>query len=230
MIKSKEDYKFYLEADRIANSLPKNRSLIMMIKNILLPNYTWEFQKLLRKVEYYKNCKKDVISTIYRFLLIMKYHKFSMKLGFTIPANVLGPGLSIAHYGQIAINTGAKIGANCRLHVGVNIGTKAGYGDKAPFIGDNCYIGPGAKIFGKIYIADGIAIGANAVVNKSFDEPNITIAGVPAKKIANVDTLEFIIPATQIIEQVINKNSKLAGLSAKELREILKAKNKVNNV
>ena len=44
-------------------------------------------------------------------------------------------------------------------------------------------MGFGAVIIGKIKIADGIKIGANSVVTKSFLEPNITIAGVPAKKI-----------------------------------------------
>ena len=45
------------------------------------------------------------------------------------------------------------------------------------------YIGPGAKLFGKIYIADGCAIGAGSVVNKSFETPNMAIAGVPAREI-----------------------------------------------
>ena len=44
-------------------------------------------------------------------------------------------------------------------------------------------VGPGAKLFDKIYIADGIARGANAMVNKSFHEKDIVIAGVPAKKV-----------------------------------------------
>lgn len=35
--------------------------------------------------------------------------------------------------------------------------------------------------FGKITIADGCQIGANAVVNKSFDTPGSVIAGYPAK-------------------------------------------------
>lgn len=55
-------------------------------------------------------------------------------------------------------------------------------------MGNNVYIGPGAKLFGRIEIADGIAIGANAVVNKSFLENNISIAGIPAKKIGNMGT------------------------------------------
>ena len=45
------------------------------------------------------------------------------------------------------------------------------------------YIGPGAVLFGEITIADGCYIGANAVVNKSFTEPNSVIVGIPAKVI-----------------------------------------------
>ena len=70
-----------------------------------------------------------------------------------------------------------RVGENCRLHVCVNIGTGS------PQIGNNVYIGPGAKIFGKIRIANGIKIGANAVVNKDFYQEGKTIVGVPAKYI-----------------------------------------------
>lgn len=200
MIKSQGDYKYYLEADRIAKSIPKTKNMFGQLKSILLPNHVWEFQKILRKLEYYENCKKGIISLIYRFFLFKKYTKLSLQLGFSIPTNVFGPGLSIVHPGTIIINGSAKIGCNCRLHACVNIGTKAGCTNKAPTIGDNCYIGPGVKMYGEINIADGIAIGANAVVNKSFNEPNIAIAGVPAIKIANVNTLDFLIPATQILD------------------------------
>ena len=55
--------------------------------------------------------------------------------------------------------------------------------DDAPIIGNNVEVGFGAVIIGKVKIADGIKIGANSVVTKSFLEPNIKIAGVPAKKI-----------------------------------------------
>ena len=34
-------------------------------------------------------------------------------------------------------------------------------------------------------LRNGIAIGANSLVNKSFEEQNIAIAGCPAKKISN---------------------------------------------
>ena len=40
-------------------------------------------------------------------------------------------------------------------------------------------------MFGNIKIGNNVAIGANAVVNKSFEENGITIAGVPAKKVSD---------------------------------------------
>ena len=40
-------------------------------------------------------------------------------------------------------------------------------------------------MLGGVYITDGIAIGANSLVNKSFYEENIAIAGNPARKISN---------------------------------------------
>lgn len=46
-------------------------------------------------------------------------------------------------------------------------------------------IGVGAVVLGDIELADNIAVGANAVVNKSFEEADIAIAGIPAKKISN---------------------------------------------
>lgn len=106
----------------------------------------------------------------------------SLKLGFCIPPNTFEGGLRINHYGLIVVNPEAKIGKWCDIHQGVNIGM--GY-DGVPTVGNNVWIGPGAKIFGNITIADECAIGANAVVNKSFYEPRVTIAGIPARVVSN---------------------------------------------
>lgn len=106
-----------------------------------------------------------------------KFLRLRYLLGISICPNCFGPGLHIAHFGSIAVYSGAKIGKNCVLHTATNIGNKNG----APIIGDNVYIGPGAKIFGPIIIANGVKIGANAVVNKSILEENVSVAGVPAK-------------------------------------------------
>jgi len=175
MIKSRKDYLAYLEDDRI--SLNRSKT----IKEFMFDDI-WRFQRLMRKLEYLTNCKKN---RLIRMFVAYQYRNQGRKLGFSIPINVFGSGLSIAHSGTIVVNSGAKVGTNCRLHVCVNIGTEAGKGTEAPSIGDNCYISPGVKMFGKIEIGPNMVIGANAVVNKSFPIGNTTIAGVPAKVISD---------------------------------------------
>jgi serine O-acetyltransferase len=175
VIRSYQDYLTYLEADRIA--LRQDKTL----KSLLFDDI-WKFQRLLRKLEYQINCQPG---NPLRFLTSFRYRRLGTQLGFSIPINVFGPGLSIAHRGTIVVHHNAKIGANCRLHVCVNIGAQAGKPNEVPQIGDNCYIGPGAKIFGAVILGNNMAIGANAVVNKSFPEGNCTIGGIPAKKISD---------------------------------------------
>ena len=102
-----------------------------------------------------------------------------VKTGWSVPPLTCGKGLCIVHRGTVVINPKAKIGENLRCHVCVNIG--ANESGEAPTIGDNVYIGPGAKIFGNITIGSNNKIGANAVVNKTFEDQYVSIAGIPAK-------------------------------------------------
>lgn len=206
MINSKEDYKYYLMCDRLALNQKTKRPRFKH-------DIVWSFERLLRKCEYYQNCKNRFVGK-----MICKYYKYkytclSQKLGFSIPFNVFGPGLSIAHYGSIIINAQAKVGDNCRIHEGVTIGAS---GDsywrhlhgmnfvqtKAPTIGNNVFIATGAKVLGDITIADGVVIGANAVVVKDILEPNITVGGVPTKKISSNSSEKYVIKATEIIKNI----------------------------
>ena len=187
MIASYQDFLDYREADRIA--LRRERSIHMLYDEV------WKFQRLMRRVEYLSNCKKHkgVLWRLVHKVYSLRFHAQSVRCGFDIPPNVFGPGLSIAHRGTIVVHPNARIGANCRLHVDVVIGTRPGPVDLVPTIGDNCYIGPGAKIFGDVVIGDNTAIGANSVVNRSFAQGNMTIAGAPARQVSEVDSREFII-------------------------------------
>lgn len=65
----------------------------------------------------------------------------------------------------------AKIGKNCFIEHQVTIGRSRG---GVPTIGDNVYIGPGAKIFGNIHIGNNVRIGANCVVFEDVPD-NATI-------------------------------------------------------
>jgi serine O-acetyltransferase len=177
MIQSKSDLVEYLEADK--------RELGRRSKHPGFFDFVWKFEICMRKREYYLNCAKNPLWGVVKMYLSLKYQILSVLCGFTIPLNSFGKGLSIAHRGTIVVNGGAQIGNNCRLHVGVNIGTAPGLDNAAPIIGNDVYIAPGVKIYGRIHISDGIIVGANAVVTKSFDEPNICIAGVPAQKISD---------------------------------------------
>ena len=199
MIRTKKDYLYYLEADKIALNMYRPRSMVERFDSAIVGN-VWGFQRLLRKVEYYKNCKKYSHVNPYYYWLYWKLRRAQIKYGFMIGPNIFGPGLSIAHPGPIVVNSSTRVGSNCRIHSGVVIGTEAGYSDKSPHIGSNVFIGPGAKIFGEIVIADGIAIGANSVVARSFLEPNITIAGVPARKISDKGSKGLLIDATEKIK------------------------------
>ncbi|MGZ7127233.1 MAG: serine O-acetyltransferase [Halobacteriota archaeon] len=184
-INSKDDYNLFLEADMRWRGLQKWSTLSRFTSVIL----AW--QRLLRKAEYYRNCKSSGIWGPYNRYLWHKLQLSSIKLGFNIPLNVFGPGLNIPHWGTIVVHPNAKVGANCELHNDTHIALKTWDSDKAPKIGDNVFIGAGARILGDIELADWVAVGANAVVTKSLTEPHTTIAGIPARKIYDRGTEDF---------------------------------------
>ncbi|OCH04139.1 serine O-acetyltransferase [Aliivibrio fischeri] len=148
---------------------------------ILLPSdkaNILQFQCYMRLLEFLVKFK-----IFFPFYVVIKFLfvKKGEQLGFSIPINTFGAGLWIVHKGTIVVSSDARIGNNCRIHVCVNIGKNPLGNNKAPKIGNNCYIGPGAKIYGDIYISDNSIIGANSVVNKSFYQPG-KILGIPAKR------------------------------------------------
>lgn len=70
----------------------------------------------------------------------------------------------------IIISHHAKIGRNCTIFQQVTIGDDTKNRKNAPTIGDNCMIGAGAKIIGKIYIGNNVKIGTGCIV--WFDIPD----------------------------------------------------------
>ena len=74
MIASKADYYEYLEADRLANNKKK-------IHANLFGDYTYNYLNLMRKLEYYTNCRQDFIGKLYRKFLNVRYKQMSVKTG-----------------------------------------------------------------------------------------------------------------------------------------------------
>ena len=152
-----------------------------LFKIIFFRRYCHHYIYILRTLEYHQK-NKGWYHLLMKMLFEWRLKKWQLKTGISILPGSFGEGLTIYHHGSIVVNRATKVGKNCCIMNNVNIGANGG-SDKAPVIGDNVYIGPGAVIYGDITIADGCYIGANAVVNKSFNEPYSVIAGVPAKVI-----------------------------------------------
>lgn len=130
---------------------------------------------------YYKKVPKVI-----RFMILVPL-KILCKVLIEIPLNSempfrarIGGGLRIRHPYGIMINGNSIIGENCTIFHQVTIGSNdLTDGNKAATIGNNVYIGCGAKIIGKIDVGDNVIIGANAVVTKSLPN-NCTASGIPA--------------------------------------------------
>lgn len=94
------------------------------------------------------------------------------------PQAKLGSGLMLPHPNGVVIHEDAIIGADCMIMQQVTIGMIGE--DSVPTLGNNVYVGAGAKIIGKVKIGDGARIGANAVVTRDVPA-NYTAVGIPAR-------------------------------------------------
>jgi serine O-acetyltransferase len=118
---------------------------------------------------------------------------FKYKFGISIPPETkIGSGFYIGHFGGIVVNRHSVIGKNCNISHGVTIGqTKRGPHKGFPILGDNIYIGAGAKIIGAITIGNNVAIGANCVVTKNIPD-NSVVVGIPGRIISQNGSTEYI--------------------------------------
>jgi serine O-acetyltransferase len=70
----------------------------------------------------------------------------------------------------------AVIGRRVTLMQQVTIGGRDHRENIAPLIGDDVYIGAGARVLGDVRIGQGVVIGANAVVTRDIP-PGVTVVG-----------------------------------------------------
>ena len=91
----------------------------------------------------------------------------------------IGKDLHLIHSGNIQIHPNTVIGDRCGIQQDVNLGTNMER-KGAPIIGNDVYIGAGAKILGNVTIGDGARIAANSLVISNVP-PGATAIGVPAR-------------------------------------------------
>jgi len=94
-----------------------------------------------------------------------------------------GPGFVLVHSYGVVINTSVRGGCDVKIEHVVTIGAERG---ESPALGDNVFVGAGAKIVGGVRIGSSVKIGANAVVVDDIPD-NCTAVGIPARVIRKTD-------------------------------------------
>ena len=166
------NYVFLMKSD--LHRYAGNSSFSSFVYHILLsPGFKYSFW--MRMCTYLKS------HPIFRFIVfpfawfILTHYEY--KYGFSISYQTqIGSGFYLGHFGGVVINQNSIIGKNCNIShqvtLGVaNRGSRKGY----PVIGDNVYVGPGAKIIGNVHIGNNVAIGANCVVTKDMPDNSVRL-------------------------------------------------------
>jgi serine O-acetyltransferase len=146
---------------------------------LLTPGFIYCFY--MRLCKYLKVSKYHVplypFYLLFRIVLIHYEYKFGIQIPYITK---IGYGLYIGHFGTIVVHPQSVIGNNVNLSQGITIGLK---GSGVPTIGNDVYLGPGAKVIGHIKIGNNAAIGANCVVTKDVQD-NAIVVGVPGRVIS----------------------------------------------
>lgn len=116
--------------------------------------------------------------------LAMLYNKFNVVFGRCVIGRgaQFGPGFVLVHSLGVVINSAVRAGAGVVIEHLVTIGAEKG---GAPVLGDNVFLGAGAKVIGAVRIGNHVRIGANAVVVSDIPD-NCTAVGIPAKPVQSM--------------------------------------------
>jgi serine O-acetyltransferase len=88
-----------------------------------------------------------------------------------------GPGFVLVHATGVVINGQVRGGARVHIEHQVTVGAER---RQSPVLGDDVFLGAGAKVIGAVTIGEGARIGANAVVVRDLP-PHCTAVGIPAR-------------------------------------------------
>lgn len=88
-----------------------------------------------------------------------------------------GRGFVLIHSQGVVINSAVRGGERVHIEHQVTIGAERG---ESPVLGDDVFVGAGAKVIGAVRIGNGARIGANAVVVDDVPD-HATVVGIPAR-------------------------------------------------
>jgi serine O-acetyltransferase len=94
-----------------------------------------------------------------------------------------GPGFVLVHSDGVVINGAVRGGSGVHLEHQVTLGAE---GRRCPVLGDDVFLGAGARVIGGVRVGHGARVGANAVVIADVPD-HCTAVGVPARVIARAE-------------------------------------------
>ena len=112
---------------------------------------------------------------VFLVVYFLLYKTSEILSGIRISINSeIGPGLVIHNFGGIIIR--GKIGRNCTIVQGAQLISRAnGKHEGWPTLGDDVFVGSGAKLLGNVHIGDRAKVGANAVVVSDVPEDALVL-------------------------------------------------------
>lgn len=143
-----------------------NKYVLVKFKNV------WNVKKYIND--------KNLSSGIYTSFYIDYFNKHNSYIGI----NTKFKNIPYFPHGisGIFISDGAYIGKDTIIFQGVTIGSNTLSDSKKngfPIIGDNVYIGAGAKIIGNVKVGNNVRIGANAIVVEDVPDNSVVVLDKP---------------------------------------------------
>ena len=181
-------YLWYSDLYRYHGTANKKLALETLLRD---PGFRYTF--LMRLCSYLSWRKSNpIIKILFGFTRILLIH-YQIKYGITIPYNAnIQCGLYVGHYGGIVVSSEVTIGKNFNISQGVTVGRRNRGNKKGfPTIGDNVFVGAGAKIIGSVNIGNNVVIGANCVVTRDIPD-NAVVVGIPGRVISYKGSQDYV--------------------------------------
>lgn len=97
------------------------------------------------------------------------------------PGATIGRKIMIDHGMGVVIGETAEVGDRVIIYQGVTLGGTGNHtGKRHPTVGNDVFIGSGAKVLGPVTLGDGVKVGANSVVLRDIPAGS-TVVGIPGK-------------------------------------------------
>ncbi len=168
---------FRVDVSRYLRGKGKKELIYLIFEQGIWAIAVYRFGRWVREV------KIPIVSRILKLIAFLLFKNIEILTGISLPASArIGKGFYVGHFGGIILHSDAVLGEHCSIGPGVLIGTRGMGNLGVPILGDNVYVGVGAKLLGGIKIGNNVRIGANAVVLKDVPD-DATVVGIPARVI-----------------------------------------------